>query len=90
MPKVYNKYHRDAPEDAVYIGRPSRWGNPFKIGVHAEDRDQAVDMFEDWILSDFNEQLRIDVRRYLRDKNLICFCAPKRCHGDVLLRVANE
>lgn len=31
MPKVINKRHTRA-EEAVYIGRPSRWGNPFIVG----------------------------------------------------------
>ena len=32
MPKVLNKYKDGVPTNAVYIGRPSKWGNPFVIG----------------------------------------------------------
>ena len=33
MPRRFNKRRGDAPPDAVYIGRPSKWGNPFVMGV---------------------------------------------------------
>ena len=36
----------DAPEDAVYIGRPSEWGNPYMIGVHVATRAAALAKFE--------------------------------------------
>lgn len=83
MPKVLNKY-ADAltitPAD-IYIGRGSPWGNPFKIGEHG-NRDQVCDRFENEILPG------LDVSS-LRGKNLVCFCAPHRCHGDAILRKAN-
>lgn len=87
MPKVYNKHHGDAPADAVYIGRPSPWGNPFSIGVHGS-RSDVVEEFREKALNDpdFIEL----VQKNLRGKDLICFCAPKACHGDILLEIANE
>ena len=33
MPKVLNKRTDTIPFDAKYCGRPSKWGNPFKIGM---------------------------------------------------------
>ncbi len=70
----------------VYVGRPSIWGNPFKVGVDAS-RGYCVTMYEDWI----NEQpvLKERARRELRGKTLGCWCKPEACHGDVLLRIAN-
>lgn len=87
MPKVYNKYHHDAPAGAVYIGRGSPYGNKFRIGPYAT-RDEVCDKFEAMV--EANPELKARFIRELRDKDLVCFCAPKRCHGDYLLRIANE
>lgn len=87
MPKVYNKYHGDAPKDAVYIGRPSPWGNPFQIqGNHT--REQVVETYRDHVEN--NPELQKLIKQNLRGKDLVCFCAPKACHGDVLLEIANS
>lgn len=76
-PRVYNKHHNDAPADAVYIGRGSPWGNPFKIGRDGS-RDEVCDRFELEVLP------TLDLEP-LRGKDLVCFCAPLRCHGDSIL-----
>lgn len=81
MPRVFNKYHGEAPEDAVYIGRGSPWGNPFRID-YANPRDLVCDRFRDEILPG------LDVSS-LEGKDLVCFCKPHRCHGDDLLKKAN-
>lgn len=85
MAKVLNKYKdRDV---GVYIGRPSKWGNPFVIGKDGE-REEVILKYENYILN--NPLLLEECKRELRGKNLVCFCAPKPCHGDVLLKIANE
>ncbi len=81
MPRVLNKHRHEIPKGAAYIGRGSRWGNPFKIGEHG-DRDEVCDRFEREILP------TLDVSE-LRGKDLVCFCAPHRCHGDAILKKAN-
>ena len=50
MPTVHNKYKSTAPSDAVYIGRPSKWGNPFVIGKDGT-RQEVVQKYKDYILS---------------------------------------
>ena len=82
-PRVLNKHKMDQAdyENAVYIGRGSPYGNPFKIGEHGT-RDEVCDRFEREVLPS------LDVSA-LRGKNLVCFCAPLRCHGDAILRKAN-
>lgn len=70
---------RKEPAD-VFIGRPSRWGNPFKIGVDGTRAD-VIMKYRRWLLS------RIDLRDALPSlagKRLGCYCAPLPCHGDVL------
>lgn len=87
MPSVFNKYHNDAPADAVYIGRPSKWGNPYVVGKDGT-REECVLMYEAWLLLD--NPLYEQAKKELKGKDLVCFCKPKACHGDVLLRIANE
>ncbi len=82
--RVYNK--RSAhPTDAVYVGRPTKWGNPFVIGRHG-NREQVVSQYEQYLLS--NEDLMNSLHE-LKGKSLICWCAPQACHADVLIKYAN-
>ena len=85
MPRVYNKYHGDAPADAVYVGRPHPLGNPYKIGPIT--RDEAVDAYRRWLVKQVESGL-VNLEP-LRGKDLVCWCAPKRCHADVILEMAN-
>lgn len=82
MPKVYNRHHRNAPKTAIYIGRGSKWGNPFVIGTHGT-RAEVIARYELEILP------KLDLEP-LRGKDLLCYCAPAPCHGDILLREANK
>jgi hypothetical protein len=73
----------------VYIGRPSKWGNPFRIGVRLE-RDDAIALYRAYMSGDPQGRLLAEqAKRELRGKTLGCWCAPKACHGDVLLEIAN-
>lgn len=65
----------------VYIGRPSKWGNPFTIGKDG-NRQEVIEKYRKYILS--NQEL-LDSLEELRGKVLGCWCKPKSCHGDVLL-----
>lgn len=83
--KVLNKHIMAVPREAVYIGRPSKWGNPFQIGRDGT-RKEVIEKFATYIV---NSPLMNDLYE-LKNKDLVCFCAPLPCHGDVLLRLANE
>ena len=87
MPRVYNKRARGVPADAVYVGRPTKWGNPYIVGKHGA-QGECVDLFARHIES--RPDLVAAAKRELRGKNLVCWCAPKRCHADVLLAIANS
>lgn len=96
MAKVLNKYKATAEElkNAVYIGRPSKWGNPFTIGEAYQGRiltrEDAIAAYEDWLLySDQGQKVLGDISA-LNGKDLICYCVPKECHGDILLALANN
>lgn len=87
MPQVHNKHRGTAPADSVYIGRGSTYGNPFVIGKHgtrAEVIAKYIAMLE---ANQARKKLFADA---LRGKDLVCFCKPAQCHGDYLLRIANE
>ncbi|KQV54685.1 DUF4326 domain-containing protein [Caulobacter sp. Root342] len=85
MAKVFNKRF-GAPVGAVYCGRGSKWGNPFRIGVDG-DRDAVIAKHERWLASQPGLLGSLDD---LRGKDLLCYCAPQRCHADLLLELAND
>lgn len=61
------------------------WGNPFKEGLDGT-REEVIEKYRSYILG--NERL-MGMLPQLRDKVLGCWCAPKACHADVLLELAN-
>ena len=92
--KVLNYYAlgKTIPDDAVYIGRGnatrglphSPFANPFKMNTEA-DRIGVVQNYRDWLWQQLQagKILEADLLA-LQGKNLVCYCAPKACHGDVL------
>ena len=85
-------YETDSDYD-VYIGRDSKWGNPFYIkkdrnGCEIEgSREDVIKSYEQWIRK---QKYLIDSLHELRDKKLGCFCYPLPCHGDVLIKLIEE
>lgn len=84
MPRVLNKRRDGVPATAVYVGRPSKWGNPFALKVDG-NRDEVIEKFRVWLLA----STLMDEVHELRGKDLVCWCAPARCHADILLDIAN-
>lgn len=72
------------PEDAVYVGRPTRYGNPYR-----GTREEAVAKYEVWLRGRLSEDPHfLDP---LRGKNLACWCPlSKACHVDVILKLLEE
>lgn len=75
---------KSRPADAVYVGRPSKWGNPYTVKQWG--RGVALHMFKNTTL----HELKDAARKELKGKHLVCWCAPSACHADLLLEVANE
>ena len=93
------------PEGAVYVGRPSRWGNHYRVGdpdpVTGSPMDAAAVVF--WFRADLDPLIsasapadRLLIRQELRGRDLACWCPIKLpdcsrcpCHADVLLEIAN-
>jgi len=85
------------PEGAVYVGRPTPWGNPWKAGqwMSAENAIKnfreliaSRDATPNWRFTDIRSE---DIKTKLRGKDLACWCPlDKPCHADVLLEIANK
>ena len=88
MPKVLNKKTDKIPPDAVYVGRPSKWGNPYKIGQDG-NREEVITKYRTYIINS-KEYHSGELRQKLGGKDLVCWCAPLPCHADVLLELANH
>lgn len=79
----------------VYIGRPSKWGNPYShlkgtsAPYGASNREAAVLAYRLWIHLPENANLLEAAKTELRGKVLGCWCHPQACHGDVLAEIAN-
>lgn len=92
------------PAGAVVVARPTKWGNPFAIGVFrcsghgdtyleeaVKDRETAVRFFRDMLGYPIRPYPTTDeIRRELAGHDLCCWCPPGQpCHADVLLEIAN-
>lgn len=86
MDPTWKKYvtHIKNPHD-VYVGRPSKWGNPFRVDG-STTRLQAIRKYREWIVT--QPQLIADLPE-LRGKTLGCWCYPMPCHAEVLAELAN-
>lgn len=112
------------PANTVYVGRPTRWGNPWRVGdnrydptsndfVKCKNTADCVQAFRQCVDKDLNAPAllrtedgylevsggysdeihvhRPSIKKYLRGKNLACWCPLDRpCHADVLLELANK
>jgi hypothetical protein len=72
----------------VYIGRPSKWGNPFAIKSESE-RELVIDQYRKWITKGEGQHLLQQLQE-LKGKTLGCWCYPKKCHGDVLAELVES
>ena len=70
----------------IYIGRPSKWGNPFTIGKDG-NRKEVIRKYREWILT---QPKLLDSLIELDGKTIACWCFPSSCHGDVLVELFNE
>lgn len=86
------------PAGAIVVSRPSRWGNPFKVGetymrprgglVTVRDRAHAVRLYRRWL---FHQEHSENLVPELRGHDLACWCPlDEPCHADVLLEEANR
>ena len=74
----------------VYIGRPSIFCNPFKIGPDG-GREMVIEKYKVYFLDKIenDEEFKQEVLK-LKDKRLGCFCYPLDCHGDIIAEWVNS
>jgi hypothetical protein len=78
------------PENTVYVGRGTMWGNYASLRLGLTKGAVAVDLFRDWIRHEASSAWKGRMKADLRGKNLACWCREDEpCHGDVLLELAN-
>ena len=78
------------PAGAVYVGRPSRWGNPWRIGKGRGECTPraAVANFRRYLRQ--HPELVEEARPVLAGRDLVCWCREgDPCHADVWLEVVN-
>jgi hypothetical protein len=77
------------PENTVYVGRPSKWGNLFRLGVDG-NREECVDKYEKML----REHTLVNNEYWLeplKGKNLACWCPlDKPCHADILIKLLTD
>lgn len=94
MPAKVINISSNEPFD-VYVGRPSKFGNPFTHLQHlggnliiVDTREEAIVRYEEWIRS--QPELMAAAKQELKNKTLGCWCHPLACHAEVLIKIANE
>lgn len=73
--------------NAVYVGRPSKWGNPFKVNEYG--LEQCLELYREWL-----EQILMEDSTFLdelKGKDLVCWCPlDKPCHADILIELCSR
>ncbi len=69
----------------IYIGRPTIYGNPYILGQDGT-RDEVIEKYRKYFFNRLNidEDFKNAIYK-LKGNDLICFCAPEACHGDVII-----
>jgi hypothetical protein len=103
MITVVNKYKHVPTINDVYIGRGSILGNPFtsiknketKAIFSCDTREESIELFEKYLSNELkkknqvlcSEMNRLWVLSKTTNINLVCFCKPKSCHGDIIKKI---
>lgn len=86
LPRIHNRKNVGIPSGAVYVGRGSPFGNPFKIV--GGRRDKCLVKYREWLLT--QPELISRIKQELKGKDLVCYCAPLLCHAEILRGIAND
>ena len=98
--RILNKSKDKYTIDDTYIGRGSVLGNPYThlpLGstaaeIQVESREKAIEMYREYVIYKIKHdtKFRTAMIRLVgtilkgEDVNLVCYCKPKACHGDVI------
>lgn len=91
------------PDGAIYVGRGSTWGNPWRVGEHlmtyagpinGAQRGQEFTITPGLAVELYRAAFEPDLREIvasLSGSDLMCWCPlDQPCHADVLLEIANR
>lgn len=70
----------------IYIGRGTKWGNPFKEGKDGT-REEVIELYRQYAKNNPNIYNSLNE---LKGKRLGCSCKPLPCHGDILVEMVNN
>lgn len=81
----------------VWIDRRSPLGNPFPLGMKNDDKARAevIAKYRTWLWKEMqqsNSRVMVELRHLIQleqthgNVSLICWCKPKPCHGDVIIK----
>lgn len=87
FPRVLNANIDDIPPSAVWVDRRSPYGNIFKLGIDG-DVEQVKMLYIQYLID--NPELVADIRQNLKGRDLVCHCAPRPCHAELILTIANN
>jgi hypothetical protein len=82
-----------------YIGRGSPWGNPFthlplsrtKAQFHVETEEESMIRYEAWLREKLTKDPQLGQKLLELDGHeLVCYCKPRPCHGDILIKIIEE
>ena len=77
--------HRNKEPYDIDISRPNKYGNPYAIGVDGT-REEVIQLYESWVQETYAIE---EIVEELEGKTLGCWCKPKPCHVDVLVKLIN-
>lgn len=91
--EVLNAHHykggvEGLPQNVIYIGRPSKYGNPFSSKNGLLTKEECVAKHRVFLYSSIieNPSLFLEIKHDLLGKDVACWCKhpkrPKACHGD--------
>ncbi len=103
MIRVVNKYKTKPSENDFYIGRGSPLGNPYthlevsatKASYKCETREESLERYHYYLLDNIEDKNpsicnalnQIFLLAQKGDVNLVCFCHPQSCHGDIIKEI---
>ena len=85
--KLFNVNDPNKPNDCIYIGRGTIYGNPFKIGIDGT-RNEVIQKYIEYVEN--TPDLKFKILKNLKGKNIMCHCTPKKCHGDYIISLLSQ
>ena len=102
---VVNKHKHTKTDIDLYIGRGSILGNKFtskpiektKASTQCNSREESIEKYKEWLLNELTTNLQVqrEMNRIYsmalgKGVNLVCFCKPLLCHGDVIKSIVEK